>query len=244
VAPLAEKFGKCTLLGDYYVTYCSASSNPDLITPIPSQSSMDRTPWTLDAGMENETILVSKDNFLYSFPDTLIQYNYILARYKDTVNIPYIWPNRYLRVPHKHTFQAAKWQHGYGEVIKDDSAKQEYLFVKEADPNQFLCFGPYVPLTKGKFIADIETDISQFQARDSSFIEVFFQSTDVLSQTYYLTNSNYSNHNITIPFELPHSFPQGIEIRFRYKGKGAIKIHSLKINEVRTWKYPWETKIP
>jgi len=242
VAPIGENFGKCTIIGDYWVVYSVASSNPELITPIPSQSSFNRSPWTTDVGMDNEVILVSKENLMTYFPDTLREYNYTLVRYKDTLDIAHVWPNRYIRVPYEHTFNAVQWQHGYGELRKDSSTNLDYLYASKASKDLFLNFGPYVPLTKGNFVAEINAEISEFNNDDSSFIEIYSQSADVLSNKVYLNKVNCTMNSIKIPFTLSHSYPTGVEFRFKYRGNGEIKLHSLKIKELRTWKYPWEIK--
>lgn len=75
--------GPCGIIGDFWNAYILAVDNPSLVVATPHDKSDVRNSSLPDRVMEQPVIYVVKDMWLTTFPDTLMQFGYTLARNGD-----------------------------------------------------------------------------------------------------------------------------------------------------------------
>lgn len=76
-----------TFIGNYWFTYVMGSYNAAKITSIVPDQSYIRNPHQLDKAFENAEVFLIKNNWLKSFPDTILQYGNMLIKNKFKTDI-------------------------------------------------------------------------------------------------------------------------------------------------------------
>jgi len=82
-----KSLGKCAIISKYWYAYEFGCIYPDIVMGLPHDKSINRNPAQIHQAFEQQTIYLCKNKWLDSFPDSIVQYGYLLKKLEFEKNV-------------------------------------------------------------------------------------------------------------------------------------------------------------
>lgn len=229
-----KKLKHCGIIGNYWFTYLLSSVKPVDCIAVPKEGEFIRNAKQLPDLFEKEKLFLVKNNWFETFPDSITQYGVLLKKSGEPFFIDKdIELCRYNKISYKNTFYVKNMHYRNAVMINDSAALK--INVDELDFNDFVVYGPYSLLNKGKYRARffVETDTLSLSSDVSEI--TFDVSTDWGREVHASKTVSKKDLapqvNFDLFFEL-NQFYTAFEARIFLKGNASLVFRKLEIEQI------------
>ena len=150
-----ENLGKAGIIAEYWNSYLSSVTNPEMIKATPNDRSEVRNQRLVDSVFAQPAIYVIRDMWMDSFPDTLEQFGYVLLKNGDEFRLGGCQVCNYRKIKLNQHFDLSQF-HYHHAVTYNDKKEGEVMYVSSACDSckeKHFVYGPYITVGIGKFTA-------------------------------------------------------------------------------------------
>ncbi len=149
-----KSLGKTGIIGEYWNSYISACPDPDRITAIPHDAYATRNPRLIKEVFSKPKLFIIKDMWMDKFPDSIMQYGYLLRKNGDSIKLANCVINEYKRVPKNQRFNPEDLMTIAAQKNIDSQSGKTIISADSGClecRQKHLVYGPGISLGPGKF---------------------------------------------------------------------------------------------
>lgn len=148
------KLGEIGIISGYWNSYIYSIADPDNIKATPHDKSSVRNQRLVDSVFSQPKLYLIRDGWIDSFPDTLVQFGYVIVKNGDEFRLGGCNICSYRKIKLNKKLGINNLKTNTSEIITDSKLGKKVFYVS-ADSgiyqNSFFVFGPYMPLGIGSF---------------------------------------------------------------------------------------------
>lgn len=229
--------GKSGFIGEFWNSYVSSCSNPEIIIATPHDKSSVRNPELVDKVFENENIYLIKDMWLDSFPDTIVQFGHLLVREGQSFKMGDCEINKYRKAKSFFKFDVQDLMLNKSLLVYDDEINRQVFYIPyscDTCKQQFVVKTVPFTLKSGDYLLSYNLKVENFVDETAS---VYFEVTSDWGNTKifelftypkdYLSEG-YNNFNIEFSLETTKS---NVEIKVYYHGNCDFYFSGITLAE-------------
>jgi hypothetical protein len=227
-----RKMGDIGIIAEYWNAYLTAAADPDHIKATPRDGDQNRN-WTLtEQVFRQPKLYVIRDDWMESFPDTLIQYGHILIRQGDGFRAGDCNVCRYVPELLHEEYTWREMQH-MGKVVEDTMAtgKQAVMIAPGDDRSKYFIYGPFISLKPGKIAVDFRIRSSGcLSTNNLAVLEISADYGKKILVSRTIRDSDFEKAGYYQVFEIPYELDRkydGIEFRIMYLGGSELRFDKV-----------------
>ena len=229
-----KKLGDIGIIAEYWNAYLTAAVDPDHIKATPHDRDLNRSAYLTEQVFRQPRIYLIRDQWLESFPDSIVQYGHILRKEGEEFRMGNCYLCRYFPELLHMEFTWKEMQH-QGIVEEDTMAvgKQSVKTGPGMDRARHFVFGPFVKLAPGKITVTFRIRSSDCLSTDNlAYLDVAaeYGSKTLGSKTIRASDFEQAKkyQDFDIPVELDAEY-KGVEFRILYLGKADLWFDKVTI---------------
>lgn len=223
--------GEIGLIGEFWNSYISACPDPSKIKATAHDKSDVKNQKLVDGVFAQPNLYVIRDMWMEEFPDTMIQFGYMLKKKGDPFMLGGCYVNKYDKIKRNQILNFDEFEHR----ASDSKTEGEFLISKDSIDlkNSYAVWGPFIPLGIGDYLVKIKLSaknteqdkpIASFQVTSNYgkrvFIEKELRTIDVKSENSLFELNFSSKERLT-----------NLEIRILNYGTADLIIKEIKLIE-------------
>ncbi len=229
--------GKSGFIGEFWNSYVSSCSNPEIIIATPHDKASVRNPELVDKVFENENIFLIKDMWLDSFPDTIVQFGHLLVREGKSFKMGDCEINKYRKAKGFFKFDVQDLILNKSLLVYDDEINRQVFYIPyscDTCKQKFVIKTRLFSLKAGNYLLSYNLKVENFVDEAAS---VYFEVTSDWGNTKifelftypkdYLSEG-YDNFNVEFSLEKAMS---NVEIKVYYHGNCDFYFSGITLAE-------------
>jgi len=234
-----KTLGDIGIVADYWNSYISACPNPYHIAAIPHEREFNRRPEQIREVFSKPKLYVIKDMWMEEFPDSLMQYGYLLKRKGDPMNLANCAISEYERVPRLQQYTVHDLITIQDQILTDSISGNTVVLADSSCHECFgkhLVYGPDTSLGHGSYQVGFYLRVDD--ARDGKDIAVLDVTADyghrklqsLVIKSEQVENDEFAYYWLDLDLE---EYQKNVEFRVLYLGHSAITFHHVLLREIR-----------
>jgi len=217
------KLGDFGLISDYWVSYLTASIDPQHIVATPHDKNDVRNYYYAEGVFKMPKLYLARDGWMNSFPDTITQFGHILSRKGSEFHLGDLYLCQYERVYYNRIFSAEEMQH-QGKIVADIHSRFGKVAVttNDFDWNKHFIYGPFLSLKQGTILVQFTVKSEpSFDTRTLAILEISAEYGKKLLDTKAIRSCDFQRLDVYQVFDLKTTLDKdynGVEFRILYKG--------------------------
>lgn len=190
--------GKSGFIGEFWNSYVSSCSNPELILATPHDKGNVRNFELVNKVFENENIYLIKDMWLDSFPDTITQFGHLLIKDGQPFIMGDCELNKYRKAKSFYKFDIEDLVLNKSLVVYDNEINKQVLSIPyscDTCKQQFVIKTMPFNLNSGNYSLSYNLKVENF--------------VDETASVYFEVISDWGNTKIFELFTYPKDYPSG-----------------------------------
>jgi len=187
--------GNCGLIGEFWNSYVSSCSNPEIIISTPHDKSDVRNYDLVKKVFEQENLYLIKDMWLDSFPDTISQFGNLLLKDGLSFKLGDCELNKYIKIKGYNKFDESNLFFNRDLLVKDIELNKNIFFIpNECDSckQQFVIKSYPLSLKTGNYRIIYNVKLNNF--------------TNKTETIYYEITYDWGNKKVFEKFTYPNEY--------------------------------------